>query len=80
MSEAPERIWAWWDDEYDAGLVNTHGDKRYTPAEAREYVRADRIEHLEEALKNIRDVAEISEGTQWYAMIAEKALTGEKSD
>ena len=45
---------------------------------------ADRIEELEAeivrleaALKNIRDVAEISDGPQWYAMIADNALTGE---
>ncbi len=50
MSEAPERIWAWWDDEYDTGLINTHGDKRYTPEDAREYVRADRIAELEAKL------------------------------
>ena len=47
MSEAPERIWAWWDDTYDVGLLNKHGDKRYTPNDAKEYVRADRIEELE---------------------------------
>ena len=48
MSEAPERIWVWWDDRYDAGMVNTHGDERYTPKDAREYVRASRIEELED--------------------------------
>jgi len=53
MSEAPERIWAWWDDAYDVGLLNEHGDKRYTPNDAKEYVRADRIEELE----NERDEA-----------------------
>ena len=40
----------------------------------------ERIKELVEALENIRDVAEISEGTQWYAMIAERALTGGKDD
>lgn len=35
------------------------------------------IVRLEAALKNIRDVAEISDGPQWYAMIADNALTGE---
>lgn len=40
----------------------------------------DRIKELEEALENIRDVAQISEGTQWYAMIAERALAGGKDD
>ena len=50
MSEAPERIWAWWDDTYDVGLLNKHGDKRYTPNDAKEYVRADRIEELEAKL------------------------------
>ena len=53
MSEAPERIWVWWDDGYDVGLVNTHGDKRYTPDDAREYARADRIEQLEEHLASM---------------------------
>ena len=47
MSEAPERIWAWWDDAYDVGLLNEHGDKRYTPNDAKEYVRADEIERLQ---------------------------------
>jgi hypothetical protein len=47
MSEAPKQIWVWWDDEYDVGVVSKHGDKRYIPDEAREYVRADRIEELE---------------------------------
>lgn len=36
----------------------------------------ERIKGLEEALGNIRDVAQISEGAQWYAMIADKALKG----
>ena len=44
MSEAPERIWVWWDDEYDIGVVNKHGDPRYTPTEAREYLPADLVE------------------------------------
>jgi hypothetical protein len=56
MSEAPERIWAWWDDEYDTGLINTHGDKRYTPEDAREYVRADRIKELETENKRLNSM------------------------
>ena len=44
MTEAPERIWVWWDDEYDIGVVNKHGDPRYTPTEAREYLPADLVE------------------------------------
>jgi hypothetical protein len=57
MSEAPERIWAWWDDEYDVGVVIKHGAKGYVPDTCKEYgyvpdtckeyVRADRIEELE---------------------------------
>ena len=31
-------------------------------------------ERYERALVEIRDVAEISEGTQWYAMMAREAL------
>ena len=44
MSEEPERIWVWWDDGYDVGLVNTHGDKRYTPDDAREYMPRTEVE------------------------------------
>lgn len=44
MSEAPKRIWAWWNDDYDVGVVSKHGDKRYIPHEAREYIRADLVE------------------------------------
>ncbi|AAG02596.1 gp13 [Roseobacter phage SIO1] len=61
MSEAPERIWAWWDDAYDVGLLNKHGDKRYTPNDAKEYVRADRIEELETQLSEARQV-----GKEWF--------------
>lgn len=39
---------------------------------------ADRIEELEEALRQIRDIALLSEGVEFYAMLAEKALKGEK--
>lgn len=40
-----------------------------------------RIARLEEALEFIRDVAQISEGVGFYAMIAEKALNdGEEDD
>jgi len=58
MSEAPARIWVWWDDAYDLGMVNTHGDKRYTPEDAREYVRADRIKELELAVRYEADLAQ----------------------
>lgn len=44
---------------------------------------ADRIEELEaklaklvEALKDIRDVARVSDGVEFYAMLSEKALVG----
>ena len=33
-----------------------------------------RIKALREALEEIRDVARISDGVEWYAMIASKAL------
>jgi len=59
-SKTPEHIWAWWDNDYDVGMVNTHGDKRYTPTEAREYVLADRIEELEAKLEEAVKVAENS--------------------
>ena len=38
---------------------------------------ADRIERLEAALREIRDVALCSEGVEFYAMLADKALNGE---
>ena len=60
VSKTPEHIWAWWDNDYDVGMVNTHGDKRYTPTEAREYVPADRIEELEAKLEEAVKVAENS--------------------
>ena len=34
-----------------------------------------RIKALREALEEIRDVARISDGVEWYAMIASEALT-----
>ena len=34
-----------------------------------------RIKALREALEEIRDVARISDGVEWYAMIANEALT-----
>jgi hypothetical protein len=43
MSEAPKRIWAWWDDDYDVGVVSKHGDKSYIPHEAREYIRREDV-------------------------------------
>jgi hypothetical protein len=68
MSEAPKRIWAWWDDDYDVGVVSKHSDKRYIPHEAREYIRADLVEAaikraLEGAANMIRDGMDDSE---WY--------------
>jgi hypothetical protein len=38
----------------------------------------DRIRHLEDALKEIRDIAQVSEGAEFYAMVADKALKGAK--
>lgn len=95
MSEAPERIWAWWDDAYDVGLLNEHGDKRYTPNDAKEYVRADRIEELEAKLrKAVGALGDISNGEpEWpddpqkeldwcrnRATTALAELTGEQKD
>ena len=68
MSEAPERIWAWWDDAYDVGLLNEHGDKRYTPNDAKEYVRADRIEELE---------ANLAEQIEWVRGLADDLIAAE---
>jgi len=34
-----------------------------------------RIKALREALEEIRDVARVSDGVEWYAMIANEALT-----
>jgi hypothetical protein len=39
---------------------------------------ADRIRHLEDALKEIRDIAHVSEGAEFYSMVADKALKGAK--
>tara|TARA_R110000751_G_scaffold56451_4_gene120420 strand:+ start:3686 stop:4147 length:462 start_codon:yes stop_codon:yes gene_type:complete len=36
-----------------------------------------RIEHLEAALTEIRDVARVSEGVEFYAMLAEKGLAND---
>ena len=63
MSETPERIWAWWDDEYDVGLLNKHGDKRYTPNDAKEYVRADILQHQTNLIEQLFAVLEITEQT-----------------
>jgi hypothetical protein len=60
MSEAPERIWFCWDDEFDVGFVNTNGDKGDTPDDAQEYVRADRIEELEAKLAKAVRLMELS--------------------
>jgi hypothetical protein len=38
----------------------------------------DRIRHLEDALKEIRDIAHVSEGAEFYSMVADKALKGAK--
>jgi len=37
----------------------------------------ERVLFLEDALTLIRDVANISEGVEWYAFVADKALRGE---
>jgi predicted DNA-binding protein len=74
MSKAPKQIWVWWDDEYDVGVVSKHGDKRYIPDEAREYVRADRIEELEAKLtKAVEALDRIQDGS--YGKLAAKART-----
>jgi len=39
-----------------------------------------RISKLEEALTLIRDVARVSNGTEFYAMIADKALNDGEED
>jgi hypothetical protein len=39
--DTPERIWAWKDKAWRETSWNDHGDKRYTPDDATEYVRAD---------------------------------------
>jgi len=41
MTDTPERIWAWKDKAWRETSWNDHGDKRYTPDDAAEYVRAD---------------------------------------
>lgn len=38
----------------------------------------EKIERYEEALREIRDVARCSDGVEFYAMLADRALTGEK--
>jgi hypothetical protein len=71
MSEAPERIWAWWDDEYDVGVVSKHGAKGYVPDTCKGYVRADRIEELEKACA---EWAEVSQSNYQRAKAAEAKL------
>jgi len=34
-----------------------------------------RIDRLREALREIRDIAQVSEGVDFYAMLADRALT-----
>jgi len=88
-SKTPEHIWAWWDNGYDVGMVNTHGDKRYTPTEAREYVPADRIEELEaklaKAVGSLEKLARLGNGDLYgnsdgnmIARITLAELKGEK--
>ena len=88
-SKAPEHIWAWWDNDYDVGMINTHGDKRYTPTEAREYVPADMIEDLEakleKAVRSLEKLARLGNGGLYgnsdgnmIARIALAELEGEK--
>lgn len=40
MTDAPERIWAWWDDEYDCGCFKKHGNAEYLPKLAAPYILA----------------------------------------
>jgi len=65
VSKTPEHIWAWWDNAYDVGMINTHGDKRYTPTEAREYIPADRVEELEAKLAEALEMALDECGYLW---------------
>jgi hypothetical protein len=74
MSEAPKRIWAWWDDDYDVGVVSKHGDKRYIPHEAREYIRReDVLATIKRALEGVVDVLE-DEGWLGDSMLRIRAL------
>ena len=36
----------------------------------------EEVDHLRSALTEIRDIARVSEGVEFYAMLADKALTG----
>ena len=40
----------------------------------------DENKRLREALKTISQVAAISDGAQWYAVVADEALTGEANE
>ncbi len=40
----------------------------------------ERVLFLEDALTLIRDVADISDGVEWYAVVADKALRGEEDN
>ncbi len=40
----------------------------------------ERIEKLRSALEEIRDVARVSDGVEFYAMIAERALTEDEEE
>lgn len=50
MTEAPERIWAWWDTEYDVGCFNKHGINPYTPSNATKYTRSDLVDPAAKSL------------------------------
>lgn len=38
------------------------------------YMLEERIKYLEGSLREIRDIARVSEGVEFYAMLADKAL------
>ncbi len=42
--------------------------------------QTQKIDRLEAALKEIKEIAEISDGGEFYAMLAEKALTAEPGE
>jgi hypothetical protein len=66
MSDLIERL-----NEYAANEFNA-------PAERKAMKQAaDEIERLRAALREIRDIARLSEGVDFYAMLADTALGGE---
>ena len=58
-------------DKLGTGLTNMDKTARL---EVAIYMLEERIKSLEGSLREIRDIARVSEGVEFYAMLADKAL------